>query len=490
MRLDEYEWSRNPRGLHCQSIFQSPLPIERYTRPRMGWAKLLAVDFGFVDDIPGLLANNITPIVRLYVGRYGAGPFNRHLQQIVLEFARAGVKWFEFYNEPNIDAEWPMGFDPSWEDSENVIRPMMDNWMNFAEYVASIGCYPGFPALAESTSPRYAAVRWMDAFLNYIASAHYNRFRALLNGGMYVCTHPLVVNHFYQEIPGRGPLSARPPEAQEGTGPGWHWEYPYDPICQASDPGRTIYGGTRLTPYGDPNGLEAMGRMFNERAATMFGTQAVPVVGTEGGIWPFTEEPFYQQDNRYPPYNVESQAQATVSMYEWLARQSPPWYFGVCMWKEDEYYSHDWVAPAILELERVPPIYKEIPPLEVMAGPVVPTPTPTVEVYGPGPIHGTPDVHMIALAGGLTADWFMETARAYYGQFRPVVTTQLDLIQYIPSSTSLAVTLIAPPDQADTVRDSLRALYPNVWVDVIRADSLNNVRETFDSRAQRGLRFG
>src|SRR5690606_8999188 len=214
-----------------------------------------------------------------------------------------------------------------WRDTQNIIRPLMDNWLVFAEFVISLGCYPGFIALAESDEPRYSAVRWMDAMLTYLAENRYDRFKNVLAGGAFCATHPYILNHFYQEKPGGGPLSARPPHEQNAEEGGWHFEYPYDPICQANDPGRTVYGGTRLTPNGDPNGLIAMGRMFNERCAEWFGSQAIPVVGTEGGIWPYREGPM-QQDNRYPPYTEESQAEATVAMFDWIARHAPPWFFG------------------------------------------------------------------------------------------------------------------------------------------------------------------
>ncbi len=491
MRLDEFQWSRNPRGLHNKRVLITPVEFDRWTDAGFGWAKLVAAQTEYVDDCIAFLQRGVTPIVRLYRDRWGARPFDRTMRDETLAYLSVGVRWFEFYNEPNLPIEWPPGTNIDWRNGA-LIAPLMDNWLIWAEFIISQGGYPGFIALAESATSTESSVLWMDAFLNYLHQNHRERFRAVLANGAYCATHPYILNHYYQQIPGRGPLSARPPEQQNAREGGWHFEYPYDPICQATDPGRTVYGGTPLTPYGDPVGLLAMGRMFNERCAALFGTANVPVVGTEGGIWPFPRDGqtlFYQQDNRYPPYTHESQAEGTVAMFEWIARYAPPWFFGVCLWKEDEYYEPG-PARAITRLAETPPLYVSVPPLEVMAGPVVPTPTPTPEVYGPGPIHGTPDVHMVVLAGGLTSEWFLETARLYYGQFRPVVTTQTDLIQYIPNSTSLAVTLIAPPDQADAVRDSLRALYPNVWVDVIRAEALERVRAVLDARAQRGLRFG
>jgi hypothetical protein len=489
MRLSDFQWSRNPRGLHCMSAFQSPLPFELYTRPQMGWVKLVAAGYEFVDDAAQLISMGMTPVVRLYVERWGARPFTAELQGITRAFLAAGVKWFEFYNEPNLGIEWPEGVDPTWEDTGGIIAPLVENWLVFAEYVASYGGYPGTISLAESDAPRYAAVRWMDALLNYKAQYHQARFRNLLDNGVFCATHPYILNHFYQQMPGGGPTSARPPELQNAREGGWHFEYPYDPISQANDPGRTVYGGTPRTPYGDPVGLIAMGRMFNERCAVLFGSQAVPVLGTEGGIWGFRDQ-VYQQDTRFPPYNEISQAEATVAMFEWIAREAPPWFFGVCLWKEDEYYRPS-EARAIGRLAETPVIPKDVPPIEVLAGPpMTATPTPSPTAPGPGPIMGQADLHFVVLAPGLMSEWFFDTARAYWNQFRPTVTRMTELIGYLPSTVSLAVTLIAPADFVPTLRGSLEARYPNVYIDVIEAQSVEYVAAVLADRARRGLPFG
>ncbi len=486
MRLSDYQWSRNPRGLHVYSIFQTPLAIERYTLPRMGWCKLIVATRDYLPAVDALFAAGITPIVRLYLGAWGAAPFNRELQALTDDYVRAGVKWFEFYNEPNLGVEWPGDFDPDWRDTDRVIRPLMDNWLVWAEYMISVGCYPGFIPLAEADTLQRSSVLWMDAFLNYLRDNHFERFRNVLANGAFCATHPYILNHFYQQMPGGGPLSARPPELQNADEPGWHFEYPYDPISQAYDPGRTVYGGTPLTPYGDPVGLIAMGLMFNERAAEMFGTQAVPVVGTEGGIYGFRDQ-VYQQDDRFPPYTETSHAEATLAMFEWIAREAPPWFFGVTLWKEDEYYEPTQ-APAIGRMAGKEPILKPVPDLDVMAGPPIPTPTPTVP--GPGPIHGRADFHMIILAPGLEPRWFFETARAYWHTFRPIVTTLPELIDFVPGTRSLAATVIAPPGAGEALRDQIRARYPNVWFDLIDADDIERVTEVLNERVRIGRRFG
>jgi hypothetical protein len=491
LRLDEYQWSRNPRGLHVQSIFQTPLPIERYTAMRCGWCKLIAAGYEYVDDCATLLANGITPCVRLYMGRWGAAPMNSYWRDIMIAFASVGVKWFEFYNEPNLDVEWPEGYDPDWRDFEGAIRPLMDHWLAWAEFTINIGGYPGFIPLAESDNPRYAATRWMDAFLNYLHQAHRQRFADVLANGGYCATHPYILNHFYQQVPGGGPWSARGMREQNAEEGGWHFEYPYDPICQRSDPGRTVYGGTAQTPNGDPVGLIAMGRMFNERCAMLFGSQAVPVLGTEGGIWAFRPGVF-QQDNRYPPYDEVSQAQATAAMFKWISEQAPPWMFGVCLWKEDEYYIPGPV-PAIGRMGELPVLARNVPAIEVMGSgysPVLANGGRPVPQYGPGPIQGEADFHIVLLAPGLDTSFFFDTARAYWDRYRPIVTTDLTLVDLIPFARSAAITIITPPELAETLRQAATLPYPNAYLDVIETTDMATVANLFAARVQVNRRFG
>lgn len=482
--LSDYQWSRNPRGLHVSRVLITPLDYARWSDPHFGWVKLVAAEYEYVDDAMTFLSRGITPVVRIYLPRYGAGGFSAGLRDLTLAYIRAGVKWFEFYNEPNLPIEWPEGTWIHWQNFDGIIRPMMDNWLAWAEFIISMGCYPGFTALAESDAPDAAAVLWMDAFLNYLSQAHYDRFFRILNSGMFVATHPYILNHYYQEIPGGGPFSAREPDAQNGAEGGWHFEYPYDPISQRLDPGRTVYGGTALTPRGDPVGLTAMGRMFNERCAQIWGTQAVPVLGTEGGIWPFpttAEVPYYQQDNRYPRYTHESQAEATLAMFNWIATSAPPWFFGVCLWKEDVYYEPGR-AHAITRLQEVAPFYKAVPEIDVMG-------TPTG--HGPGPIQGEPSFHAVILAPGLEPAWFFDTAQAYWNTFRPLVTTLWNFIEHIPYDRSLAVTVISPPDMVDLMTTSIQQQYPNVVFDLLIASGdKGSVADALNARVWGNRRLG
>ena len=72
MRLDEYQWSHNPRGMHNNRAAH-PFDVARLAKMRMGWAKIVAVDREFLNVIPQMLANNITPIVRVWRPRRHGG---------------------------------------------------------------------------------------------------------------------------------------------------------------------------------------------------------------------------------------------------------------------------------------------------------------------------------------------------------------------------------------------------------------------------------
>ena len=188
-----------------------------------------------------------------------------------------------------------------------------------------------------------------------------------------------------------------------------------------------------------------------------------------------------------PPYDEDSSAQATVAMFDWIARQAPPWLFGVCLWKEDELYNPERTAP-IVQLEQNDPFTKTVPPLEVMANPNA-FATPEKIVPGPGPIHGEADFHMLYIAPGVNTDWFFDTARPYWQRFRPIVTTDLRLIDFFMSDKSLAMTVIAPPESIDQVTTAIKDRYPQVWFDLILATDRQGIGDILNERVQRNQRF-
>jgi hypothetical protein len=242
--------------------------------------------------------------------------------------------------------------------------------------------------MAETTEPKLATVKWLDACLSYLQEVHGERFSRVLKGGLWCATHPYVLNHFYQEPPG-GPASAfRPHYQQRADERGWHFEYPYDPLQQSLDPGRSPLGGTNQSPNGDPNGLIATGEAFQQLLKKHFDAGPVPVVGTAGGIHPIPapDVEALQQDDRFPPYNRDSHAEATLALYNWIVQQGPPWMFGLAITSEaDLYDGPGGPVPAVAKLAGSPVLSKEIPDLDISVGmvfeqtparPPAPTPPP------------------------------------------------------------------------------------------------------------------
>ncbi|MBN1966370.1 MAG: hypothetical protein JW910_17100 [Anaerolineae bacterium] len=500
MRLDEYQWSRNPRGMHNQGVFRYSL--DRYQQIHAGWVKLVAGDTEFVGHIPELLANGMTPIVRIYRAEACGQPADEGVYTSMQRYLNAGARWFELWNEPNLNHEWPQalqaGLDPN--NIGTYIAPLMDNWIVWAERIAGMGGYPAFIPLAESSEMPHAAIPWLRNMVNYLADNYYTRFRTLLATGLWCATHPYIFNHFYQERAGGGPLSMRSPAQQNAAEGGWHFEYPYDPVGQADDPGRTVWGGTSLTPLGDPLGLTAMGIAFMGLLQERFGGGVVPVVGTEGGIWPWPGpgEPPSALDDRYPGYTWNSHAEVTVAMFDWIANSAPSWMFGVALWKEDHYWEGEHgVAPAVQRLAETAAPRKEVPALDTLDGVAfAPTPTPPiapVPTESLSPVHGTPDFHFILLTPELDADWFFDAAEAYWTRYQPVLidASTLDVLELLPAAATAAVTAITlGGEQIAMLNEQVRDRWPNVWYDLIVVETAYALADTLNQRITSGRRFG
>ncbi len=486
MRLDEYQWSHNPRGMHNKGGAY-PFDPARLIRMKMGWAKIAAIDREFMNVATQMVATGITPIVRLWRPRFGASLYTTDMVRAWKEYMAAGVRWFELYNEPNLEIEWPEGFPPDYNNITSVIAPLMTNWLLFAEKIVEMGGYPAFPALAESVIPSEDVSSWLIMMLQYLADNFYDRFRAVANGGLWCATHPYFYNHFYQEA--SGPLQPRMPDAERADEGGWHFEYPYDPITQANDPGLTAISGGPNHPQGDPIGLTGVGHAFMQHFRELFGGGAVPVIGTEGGITPVPGPTDSRQlDGRFPPFTWNSHAEATVAAFNWIAQEGPPWMFGLTLWKDDDYFDGSaGPLPATGRLAETNPPYKGVSPLEALEGP---GPRVLKVPVGPGPIHGAPDYHFLIVAPGFDTNWFFQDAREYWDRFRPAVVSSADFIRLLPYAKSLAVTVLATPDIAGYMTQQIKERWPTVWFDLIIGQQEEDIAKVLRERAASGRRFG
>jgi hypothetical protein len=204
MRLDDYQWSRNPRGMHNESVFR--IRPERYQQIRAGWVKLVASDVEYVQNIPTLLAANITPIVRIYRPQFSDKPADAQAYTSIQSYISAGVRWFELWNEPNLGNEWPSHLEPGL-DPENIevyIAPMMNHWIEWAERVIQMGGYPGFIALGPGAVRRHAATIWLRNMMGYLRTAHYSRFGRCWATACGSPTTPTSTTTFRRRFPAAG----------------------------------------------------------------------------------------------------------------------------------------------------------------------------------------------------------------------------------------------------------------------------------------------
>jgi len=519
MRLSDYKWFRNPRGLHNSGVLR-PFDPRRYMRPQFGWAKLVAGGNEFVQVASEMAEQGCMSIIRIFRENMGALKppevwFNNYQ-----DYIDAGIYWFELYNEPNLEGEWPQNATGpsvfvSYENEEEVVQPMMDNWIEWAVRLCDMGGYPGFPAMADTGDGRHATIYWINAFLKYLKREHRRDMEYVINNGLWCATHPYLQNHFYQAPGGGSQWQARPFGEQRDNGRDWHFEYPYDPLQQRDDPGRTVFGGTRLAPNGDTNGLIAAGQAFQELLLQYFDMGPVPVIGTEGGLWrvPLPSDAPHLIDDRYPPYDYKSFTEATMALWRWISQQAPPWFFGVTVWMEVDYYDLQGTLPVIDRMAREEPILKNIPGIDTSSGNIwwwaVPDPDtddddsssdddddngesneePSTRV-GPAPVEGTPDYHWLLLAPGLQVDWFFRAAREYWQSFRPTVLTDWSLIERIPNNKSLAITVLARSDTINFVEEEIQQRWPNVLFDAVVYDSLDEMQQELEERAREQRRYG
>jgi hypothetical protein len=521
MNLNDYQWSLNPRGMHGTGDNHL-----RWDEWQLGWIKINTEDNGGLPWAQHALEKGVTPICRIYRNQLSGRPADEGMMRQYFDFINIGVKWFEFYNEPNLPYEWYDGVDLR-PDNMNLVSSLCDNWLTWAEAIAGAGGYPGFISLSETTEPWGDITSWMKSITQYMADVHYDRFRNIINAGMWLSVHPYILNHWYQEVPGGGPLSARQANQVNHNEGGWHFEYPYDPICQADDPGRTIWGGTAKQPAGDVFSVLGSGIAWLELFQQKFGVGWIPAVGSEGGIWriPTDIDPSYQQDPRYPAYDINSHGHGTIAMFDWIASSAPPWMFGLCVWEIDSYWRGGnpipalgmlssspvrtvSAPPAIPALGQAPPPYggsvevaqQEQQPPPVATEPPPPTQQPTAAVtatppmtatpLGPGPVHGDPTYHFVLIAPNLQS-WLFESQilQDYWAVFRPNLMPSVDVIDFFPSNTSLAVTLIIPLEEIETTRNALLNRWAFLFLDIIAAADLAAVETILDRRIRNNVRF-
>lgn len=110
------------------------------------WVKVANHD-GAMEFVELLLKNDIMPIVRIYRPQPNPGVLNEKELAAVRSLVAAGVRYFEFNNEPDLGVEWQSRQVPP-----DAPRIVAQNAIVDMEAILKLGGYPAVPALAPGTT--------------------------------------------------------------------------------------------------------------------------------------------------------------------------------------------------------------------------------------------------------------------------------------------------------------------------------------------------
>jgi len=155
-------------------------------------------------------------------------------------------------------------------------------------------------------------------------------------------------------------------------------------------------------------------------------------------------------------------------MFEWIARKTPPYFFGHCVWLLDGYFPGGSPVPAVQMLRETEPVLRP----EIEEAPIEP---PIVVHYRS---------HYVLFPQGISWDWY-EAAGNYITHFRVTVGQSHDDAGVVHGDLGHTITAINPPD------DVLQALRKfDATLDVIRADTPEALKGILDVRVETNTRFG
>ncbi len=155
MELRDYPRPKGDTGIgvHWNAGFPSAVGLGRiqdFWLPELfalgvKWVKLSRHDGGL--ELAGLLLkNDIMPIVRLYRFHPNPGTLDDNALAAVKDYVAAGVRYFEFNNEPDLGVEWQSTEVPP--DAQQIVAR---NAIVDIEAILKLGGYPAIPALAPGT---------------------------------------------------------------------------------------------------------------------------------------------------------------------------------------------------------------------------------------------------------------------------------------------------------------------------------------------------
>ena len=298
------------------------------------WVKIARHDGG-LDLAALLLKNDIMPIVRLYRFQPNPGVLDAAALAAVKDYVAAGVRYFEFNNEPDLGVEWRDNFVPP--DAAAVVAA---NAIVDMEAILAAGGYPAIPALAPGA-------RW-----DLVGEICRQGRRDLLAEPVWQAVHNYALNHPLDYPYDAGNQQGAPyaadfydrlaAERWEGdTWGGWSLARVNQERQEHANPGATAFD--------DPacwRAYERYDRLIRDQIG-----RSLPILATEGGFI-VGERP----DPRYPATTPQLHAAQTLEACRTMMGASsrfdhaPDCFFCTAFWLLGNYrlgsWSPDWEGQA------------------------------------------------------------------------------------------------------------------------------------------------
>lgn len=313
----------NGRGVHWSARIYHPSGpdldfwINELTAMHMKWIKLLDDgDGSSLELCRRLIDAGMMPVVRLFRERPNPGRVGGREISGIRKLVKAGVRYFETNNEPDLPAEWENDHKP-----DNWLDIVVDNFIYDADIVIREGGLPAVPAMGpggrDNAIERVVQRGRGDLFENGAWLAIHN----------YTLNHPLAYPDDGVNQEGQ-PLTREEFERY----PAWSWDHrSMEMINQRrardKNPGQTL--AEDATCF---RGWEWAGQL-------MFNTlkRHLPVISTEGG--PVVG---WGDDLRYNKIVPDQQAAWQIEITRFMQEEAPEWYFSCCTWLLASRALGDW----------------------------------------------------------------------------------------------------------------------------------------------------
>lgn len=101
-----------------------------------------------------------------------------------------------------------------------------------------------------------------------------------------------------------------------------------------------------------------------------------------------------------------------------------------------------------------------------------------------------PEYHFLLIAPNLGTEWLFDAARLYWQAFRPTIINDLTLIQLLPDSLRITVTLVSRRDRLAQTGVELAQAHPTAYFDPVVYDFFEDTKAELNRRAADNQPFG